>query len=70
MERSQTARKKIAVATNFVALLRDVCLSLPNGLARSKLTAAWLDARLGIVSTMRNWRTVAKLAAMVEARRR
>ena len=51
----------------FVVVGADVYLSLPNGVARSKLTNAWLDARLGVVSTMRNWRTVTKLAAMVEA---
>ena len=54
----------------FVVVGADVYLSLPNGVARSKLSNAWLDARLGLVSTMRNWRTVTKLAAMVEARRR
>ena len=54
----------------FVVVGADVYLRLPNGVARSKMTNAWLDARLGIVSTMRNWRTVTKLAAMVEARRR
>jgi len=48
----------------------EVYLSLPNGVARSKLSNAWLDPRLGVVSTMRNWRTVTKLAALVEARRR
>jgi uncharacterized protein (DUF1697 family) len=54
----------------FVVVGAEVYLSLPNGVARSKLSNAWLDARLGVVSTMRNWRTVTKLAAMVEARRR
>ena len=54
----------------FVVVGADVYLSLPNGVARSKLSNAWLDARLGVISTMRNWRTVTKLAAMVEARRR
>jgi uncharacterized protein (DUF1697 family) len=34
------------------------------------LSNAWLDGRLGFVSTMRNWRAVTKLADMVEARRR
>jgi uncharacterized protein (DUF1697 family) len=53
----------------FAVVGAEVYLSLPNGVARSKLTNAWLDARLGVVSTMRNWRTVTKLAAMVEARR-
>jgi uncharacterized protein (DUF1697 family) len=54
----------------FVVVGADAYLSLPNGVARSKLTNAWFDARLGLVSTMRNWRTITKLAAMVEARRR
>ena len=54
----------------FVVIGAEVYLNLPNGVARSKLSNAWLDARLGVVSTMRNWRTVMKLAAMVEARRR
>ena len=54
----------------FVVGGAEVYLSLPNGVARSKLSNAWLDARLGVISTMRNWRTVTKLAAMVEARRR
>ena len=53
----------------FVVVGAEVYLSLPNGVARSKLSNAWLDSRLGVVSTMRNWRTVTKLAAMVEARR-
>jgi uncharacterized protein (DUF1697 family) len=57
-------------ADAFVVVGADVYLSLPNGVARSKLSNAWLEARLGIVSTMRNWRIVTKLAAMVEARRR
>jgi uncharacterized protein (DUF1697 family) len=54
----------------FVVVGADVYLNLPNGVARSKPSNAWLDARLGVVSTIRNWRTVMKLAAMVEARRR
>lgn len=40
---------------------RDLYLHLPNGVARSKLTNAYLDATLGTTSTLRNWRTVLKL---------
>lgn len=36
----------------------------PNGIARSKLTNAWIDAALGVTSTFRNWRTAAALAAL------
>ena len=71
--RRRRARRRGSIADRsppdaFAVVGADVYLSLPNGVARSKLTNAWLDAELGVVSTMRNWRTVTKLAAMVEAR--
>lgn len=43
-----------------------VHLHLPNGVARTKLTNAWFDGRLGTVGTLRNWRTMVKLRAMLE----
>ncbi len=46
---------------------RDVYLHYPNGVAGSKLTNAYLEARLQTVSTMRNWRTVLTLLDMVNA---
>jgi len=54
----------------FVILGGEIYLHLPNGAARSKLTNAWFDARLATTSTMRNWRTVLRLAEMVAARGR
>ncbi len=42
-------------------------LHLPNGVARTKLTNAWFGGRLGTVGTLRNWRTMQKLRAMLEA---
>lgn len=42
----------------------DVFLRLPHGVARTKLTNAWLDSKLGTVSTVRNWRTVLTLVEM------
>lgn len=45
---------------------RDVYLHLPNGMARTKLTSAYLDATLGTLSTARNWRTVGAVSALVE----
>ncbi len=53
----------------FVVAGAEIYLRLPLGAARSKLTNAWLDSRLGVTSTTRNWRTVTRLAAMIEARR-
>ncbi|MCA9560522.1 MAG: DUF1697 domain-containing protein [Myxococcales bacterium] len=40
----------------------DLYLRYPQGVARSKLTNAYLDRALGVVSTLRNWRTVQTLA--------
>jgi uncharacterized protein (DUF1697 family) len=45
----------------FAVLGREVYLHLPNGMARTKLTNAWLDAKLNTVSTARNWNTLLKL---------
>lgn len=45
---------------------REVYLHCPNGVARSKLTNAYFDVKLGTVSTARNWRTVEALLAMVQ----
>ncbi|MGD0185718.1 MAG: hypothetical protein ABSC25_10780 [Roseiarcus sp.] len=53
----------------FVVADAEITLRLPNGVARSKLTNAWFDSRLGVVSTTRNWRTVTRLAAIIDARR-
>lgn len=49
----------------FAVIGREVYLHMPNGVARSKLTNAYLDARLATVSTARNLRTVGKLLEMV-----
>ena len=40
-------------------------LHLPNGVARSRMTNAWLDSNLGVVATLRNWATVTRLADML-----
>lgn len=48
----------------FIVNGRDVYLRLPNGVAKSKLTNAWFDSKLGTTSTIRNWATVLKLLEM------
>ena len=44
---------------------REIYLHLPNGVARTRLTNAYLDATLATTSTLRNWRTVQKLLELV-----
>lgn len=51
----------------FEVVGADVYLYLPAGVGRSKLTNAWFDSRLGVVSTARNWRTVLRLLEMATA---
>jgi uncharacterized protein (DUF1697 family) len=50
----------------FAVVGREVYLQLPNGMARTKLTNAHFDSKLRTVSTARNWRTVLKLAELLE----
>ena len=51
----------------FKVVGRDIHLHLPNGVGTSKLTNVYLDAKLGTVSTLRNFATVQKLLEMCEA---
>jgi uncharacterized protein (DUF1697 family) len=45
----------------FVLRGRELFLCLPNGVARTKLTCAYVDRVLATTSTMRNWRTTVTL---------
>jgi uncharacterized protein (DUF1697 family) len=47
---------------------QEIYLHLPNGMARTKLTNAYFDSKLSTICTARNWATVLKLAALMEAR--
>lgn len=50
---------------SFAVVGREIYLHLPGGMARTKLTNAYFDGKLGTVSTARNWRTVGVLAGMM-----
>lgn len=45
---------------------REVFLSYPNGSGRSRLTLDYLERQLGVGGTARNWRTVRRLAGILE----
>lgn len=51
---------------SFRAIDAELFLHCPGGMARTKLTNAYFDRALATVSTMRNWNTVLKLAAMCD----
>jgi uncharacterized protein (DUF1697 family) len=43
---------------------REIYLRCPNGFARTRITSAYLDTTLATTTTVRNWRTVEKLAQL------
>jgi len=45
---------------------RELYLWLPNGVAGTRFTNHYLDQTLGAVSTIRNWRTVLALEALLD----
>ena len=45
----------------FVVRGRAIYLHVPNGMARTKLTNTYFDAKLQTTSTARNWRTTTEL---------
>jgi uncharacterized protein (DUF1697 family) len=49
----------------YLVVGRDIYAKLVTGAAKTKLTNAYFDSKLKTVSTMRNWRTVLKLAEMM-----
>jgi uncharacterized protein (DUF1697 family) len=50
----------------FVVDGREVYLSCPEGVSKSKFTIDYLERTLGVVGTGRNWRTVTRLAGWGE----
>jgi uncharacterized protein (DUF1697 family) len=49
----------------FAVVGREIYMQLVNGVSGTKLTNAYFDSKLKTVSTIRNWRTVLKLAEML-----
>jgi len=49
----------------FAVRGREVYLCVPQGMAKTRLTSAYLDGTLGTVGTARNWRTVSTLLSLV-----
>lgn len=43
----------------------EVHLHLPHGVARTRLTNAWMDKTFATISTQRNWATLQKLVALL-----
>jgi uncharacterized protein (DUF1697 family) len=48
----------------FIVRGREIYLHLPSGVARTRLTNAYFDSKLGTVSTLRNLNTLEKLLTL------
>jgi len=66
--RAAPQKSKVAELMRFVkspeklaVRSREVFLYCPNGYGKSKLTTTFLEAKLGVEATTRNWKTVQKL---------
>jgi uncharacterized protein (DUF1697 family) len=51
----------------FAVVGPDIVVHTPNGYANVQLSGAVIEKALGIQATMRNWNTVERLAALVQA---
>lgn len=49
----------------FSVVGQNIYLNCPNGFARTKLTTGYFDSKLETISTIRNWKTVLKLAELL-----
>jgi uncharacterized protein (DUF1697 family) len=59
--------KRLDIAPDRVEVVRsDVYLHYPNGVQGARLSGAVLERQLGVQATVRNWRTVTRLAEMAE----
>ena len=45
---------------------KEIYVHTPDGYAQTKYTGTFLERRLGVVSTTRNWNTVTKLCRLAE----
>lgn len=60
----EKALEYIAVTEKLVLKGREVYLYCPNGYGKSKLANAFLEKKLGVAATTRNWKSVTKLYEM------
>ena len=54
-----------SVPDEFAVVGREIYIKLVKNVSGTKLTNAYFDSKLKTVSTMRNWRTVLKIAEMM-----
>jgi len=59
------ALRSLAGLDDYAPVGSDLVLHFPRGYSNARLTGAVIEKKLGCAATVRNWRTVEKLAALV-----
>lgn len=67
-DRASRLEKPSGEPAEFSLAGREVYLHCPNGYGRTKLNNAYLEKRLGVAATTRNWRTVTSLRELTSGR--
>jgi uncharacterized protein (DUF1697 family) len=62
---SAAALRSLAHLDEHALVGSDLVLHFPRGYSNAQLTGAVIEKKLGCAATVRNWRTVEKLAALV-----
>ena len=65
-EKIELIQQYVKAPEALVVRGREVYLHCPNGYGRSKLSNRFLESKLKVTATTRNWRSVQKLYAMFE----
>jgi len=65
-ERLDEVERLLVDGEEMIPRGRELYLHLPHGIARTKLTHRVLETRLEVAATVRGWRTLTRLAAMID----
>ena len=65
-EKSEAIQQYVKAPEELVMRGREVYLHCPNGYGRTKLSNRFLESKLKVTATTRNWRSVQKLYALSE----
>jgi len=60
-EKLALIKKYVAASEKIILMAKEIYLHCPNGYGKSKLSNAFLENKLGVVATTRNWKSVHKL---------
>jgi hypothetical protein len=66
-EHGEDSRRDVRLAGAGAGARGQAYITYPDGIGRSRVTAAMIEAKLGTHGTARNWNTVVKLGTLSSA---